>query len=710
MTTGIDEKSKLELLRERFGALAGPLESDLGKEWFPRLKRSKDYYEEHSADWDELRAFFAKPYEELQVTTDSGTATIRIKISLMWSMGKNHVSDLHFKNPEPWIRTRRGRDEREFDRAINDVAAAMHDNANSEQVTRKCLTTGLYQGGGISAWMFEQDGYWQNAPQLDEYGEQTLDENGEPMMQTEEVEGDDPQPVQEFAATSQRVINQFVPLSQCWLDPDGRDWNFCDSKYFVRRYKRMLQDIVDDKKHYDDDGKKRLVNAITDSYSSKLSMGADRESESNPSFIPIEICEIWDKTTLQIIHVPIIAGEIAKFAVGSYPWPRALGKVKKFPFRMIAEDWNPPDKDGREGIYPTPLLRHARGLVEDIIRLYELAFVAGAKVVDKWVAYEGVLKSDNFVHIMGTDSDQITLLDPQGTRIAYGGGITGSALPAPSEVLQRLDRGADKLAQAVGFANLIQAAKQELWEIFGQGPADRGGVAPGTTATEIAKMTAKLEQRMGDAEEEIGKAYDDGTELGFLLLAEYQTLPIPYQMTTGSFGEKRWAEFNAELLYGLDLVYSHVTGTSRPKNRQMEQISRKDFIASYLPFVDSKRQKVKLGLWAAEAYDTTGLNLQQVFEDPAPDVAKELLALNTMVSDNPKLALRPDVIARKEELQTMLIEAVLSEADFEEVALQTAGASSMGTGGGAGAARGAAPKSMTSGEMAAAGAAAGMAG
>jgi hypothetical protein len=694
VTTEIS-KSKLEQLRDTAGNHMGPFESETGKTWHPRLKRAKSHYDDHSYDWDELRAFFAKPYAEVEVALPDGTRTaVRIKLSIMWSMGKNHISDLHHTNPEPWIRSRRGRADRDFDRMINDVAYAIHDNAGSEEVTRKCLVTGLYQGGGISAWQFEQDGYWDAVPITDENDAPVLDENGAPMLEV----GENDEPKTAFRATSQRVVNRFVPLSQCWLDPDGREWDFCDAKYFVWRYKKPLQELWDNKDGvFDKEGLRMLVGAVTDSYSSRLAADKDHGEETDPSFIDIEVAEVWDKTSLEIIHIPIIAGSIAKFDIGQYSWPKALKKAKRFPFRMIAEDWKPPDKDDKDGIYPVPLFRHAKGLVEDIIRLYELFFEAASKVVDKWVAYEGALKSDSIIDLMSTDSDELILLDPAGVQRSIG---MGSGLPAPSEVLQRLDRGGEKLAQALGFANMIQAAKSELHEIFGQGGADRGGVAEGKTATEIVQMTAAKSQRTTDARELIAKAFDDGTELAFMLLQEYQTLPIPYQMTTSAFGEERWAEFEAEQLYGLDLIYNHVTDSSRPKNRALERLERKDFVATFMPFVDSKRQRNMLGAWAAEAHDTNGLILKDLFEDPAPDIAKQLLALRTAIQDGDADPTDPEVAAQMMDLETQLIQSVLSDADIEEVAT--------GEGQGGGGARGAGPKSMTPGQMAAAGAAAGM--
>jgi hypothetical protein len=703
----IAEKTKLELLRERVGtvAAASEMKTALGTEWRPRLQRSKDYLEKHSWDWDDLRAFFAKPYHEIDMTVpEVGVVKLRIKLSLMWSMGKNHVSDLHFSNPEPWIRTRRGRADRDFDRMINDVGRAMHDNADSEEATRECLTVGLYQGGGIEAWTFEQDGEWEDAPILDDYGDQVVDDDGQPMFQTEETE-DGLQTVQQFRASNQRVRCTAVPLSRVWLDPNGRKWDFCDSKYLGWLYDISLKDAVESPKFYAE-GKKLLVNAVTDSYSKQGKLSdemRDRGQETDPAHITVTICEVWDRVNLRLVHIPVIAGEIAQFDIGTGEWPRGLREMKRFPFRLVAEDWNPPNKADDEGIYPIPLFRHARALVEDIIRLYELFFAAASKVVDKWVTYEGALKagSGDFSGIMSTDSDQLVTLDPVSVRQTFGGGGLQGQLPNPADVIQRLDRGGEKIAQAIGFANMIQGAKNELYEIFGQGPADRGGVAEGTTATEIAQMSAERDKRTKDSREQIAKAFDDGTEIAFALTREYQTLPIPYQKTSSAYSDERWAEFEVEMLYGLDLVFSHVTDSSKPKTRAVERIERKDFVANILPFIQSKRQVQKLARWAAEAYDVNGLELEDLFFDEAPEIAKQLLALQVAVQDDPALASNPEIAARMTELVTALIEAVLSDADKEEVANGEAM-------GGGGASRGAGKKSMTSGQMAAAGAAAGM--
>jgi hypothetical protein len=686
MTVVVGEPiNKLQVLRDSLPRDFISTENEAGKEWAPRFRRADDYFKENSDDWEYLRGLSAKPYHEITITDGDQVYSFRVKIDIS-SIIKNMVADIYYRNPEPFIQARRTPRDKATNRMLSDLGVAIHKMAGTEDEMKKALYNAFAVTGGSILWTsFDQYGDWVEKPVPGQY-----DESMQPVM------------ADTFEPSFERPKVEFVSLWRMRFDPDGRNWNFCDHQHVFRLYDRPLQDVYEDEK-FDEDFRNMLVHWVASNRQNRMSSESRINDETDPARILVTFAEGWDRVTKSVVHLPIGPdGAPANFAA-VLPMPSAFAKAKNgagaFPARMVAADWVPPDKEQREGFYPIPTARRLRGLIEDMTRLYSLFFQSARAGVRKYIAVEGVLAKDDFSKVMSTDADDIILAKAENLRQVYGPNLEG--LRSMKQLIESIDTGEDR-QKAIEYSVMIDKVWEQIYQITGQGPGDRGGVSQAGSATEAANIKMQLDKRTADAVAEVGKAYDDITELLFLLLIEYQSLPIPYQLTTNVFSQPVWDEFQINMLYGMDLAFSHVADSSRPKNKAVERLERKEFLAVAAPFVKSKRMLNKLVSWAFQPYDYP--DPSELFEDPLPEIAKQGAKMLMKLKDKDgKIDVTdPNVGRALIENYSALIDASLTEADMEELAMGEAqmGADSVnpaGTG----------PASQSAGEYAAAGAAAG---
>lgn len=700
----IDGKTKLDELRDKAGTMAGPFETELGKEWGPRAKRMETYYKEKSADWDDLWKLYAKTYREIAFSDGSKAV---IKDALAKTIVKNWIADLWATIPDPQLRSRRSRQNPNFDRALCDLATAVHDVAGTDQQFKRGLTVAAYQGGFVIWPVFEQRGQFvqlasENVPPLPQDGEETAEPTG-----VQDEAGEPQQAPQTFVADAQRVRNQMVPLSLMRFDPNGREPDLYDDQYIGRIYTRKLSEWWADER-IDLNQRKMLVNAISASdrrgLTTQPSNSVERQVETDPDFIDVKCLEIWSRPSKKIIHIPIISGEYANFEIGPFDWPTTYAKADfgrgKMPCRLIMADWNPPDKDDSDGRYPLPLLRDIRGLLEDRIRLYNLFFEAARSVIDKYFTIDGITTAAALTKAMSSDQKEIVFLDRDKVQSALN--VTNLGGIDFSKLIRRFET-SDKQLQALNFSAMIDRVETQIYENVGQGPADRGGITKAESATATMNIRAKMDIRTGDQSEQIADAYDDVTELDFMLLAEHGTLPIPYMKTSDNLDQSVWDEFEPELLEGEDFSFSHVRGSSRPQNKQGQKIERKDFLATAGPFLANDPQKLNSILsWVLEAYDFP--DVKAMLANPIKDLLKQLFAIDVFLGDHPEEAANNKIAAQKQEIVSQLEKAGLSQSDMTQIVMAASGKTGAAPEGGA---VGTGPKSLTPGQQAAGAGAAG---
>lgn len=681
---------KLKDLKAQVGNPPAAIETDEGKLWFNRYKRADDWYEKESADWFINAALYQRPYATI-TTKDGGIVVVKIP----WAKAyiDNLATDLYFRNPDSFVDPRvDSPDARAIARGARELARTLDDDLGTVHHVHRGIIAWGYAGFGGIWTTHEQQGQMVPQPLLDENDQPVVGPEGEPLYQ----KNSDDEVIEDIVIDDQRLVEEYVEPHLLRFDPDGTDWlGLEDFRYIFRLYSRSLYEVWMDE-DFEKEDRKRLVWFASGHGrrhgASTTQLSYNTREEEDCRYMPVMFAEGWSKVERRIVHMPVGANFLLRNAHredGAFLWPRGLrGNRGRYPLRLISDGYTVPiEKD--ENHYPVPLLRHVRALIEDYVRIYDRLLAAGDGIVKKYFTFKGIIDRTSFRKFAAGDATDVHELDPEKMREFLGVAEDGVAplLDQLQKVLALVPT-RDAKDEILAYAAQLDRIERIFWQMTGQGPGDRGGVSPSATATEATVMAAALQKRTSTGGERLADAHDDINEIRFLLLSEHQTLPIPYRESTSAFDDARWQQFNAQVLRGLSLSFRHVVGSTRPPTRAQVKAERSELFAKVAPFFDlirHDRTARRLLMHVLEPYDVP--SIEEMFEDPLPELAKEVFRLNLALKNGQIPAAQvPAVAARLKELEMMMADAILTQSEKQALALEGGGgvqASAPGSGGAA---------------------------
>jgi hypothetical protein len=646
----------------------GELPDELGRVWNGRYQSSNAYHKDHSWDWEENRA--------LLVNFRNMVSKYGTYVAMGYAVMANLVSDLYFRNPDPWIQDKRGN--KDLSRILTAVFKAVHRDVNTERKMKEALFDTGWAGFGAIWISFDQEDHEEYVPMIDdETGEPLLDENGK----VPELEGPDGeklilaqhdengQPMTKLAVDNQRIIEKRISPWRLRFDPHGTDWDLEDHRYLFVRFTKSLGDCISDRR-FTKLGKQKLItwysqrNANSPQNLQKISYAIMSDhSETDPHHLDVDLIEIWDRVTRTKIWMP----EGAEFVLGTAPWDPCFAKANRFPVRIVAFNREPETEDGLAGFYPVPTVRLIKPQLYTINRLDSLFVEGNTHVVNKYITPEGLFSPTELTKLYTDKNRELITYDPKALSKLFAGTAVSPEMVKSLFILVP-QQDAKELKHLEGIKHQFDVIAQ----IIGQSTGDRGGLAQASSATEALGLQQRLQQRLSEMRDAAGQHYNAITELMFLVLKSSQVLPIRYQMTT-TFNEDVWAEFTADQWEELDLHFDYAVGSGAPRTREQEIALRQQVFQVAVPAAQALGDS-RLLRWLTqmmvEPLDVR--NAEQMFSDEASKLAQQLLLINKQIADHPELAADPRVAAQKQEIETALIEAVISTADLQQVAAAAA--------------------------------------
>jgi hypothetical protein len=538
---------------------------------------------------------------------------------------------------------------------------------------KQCLFASAWAGFGLDWYRFDQAGQYMevdpgetramNVPPGSAGAAHLQSHQPYTSQEGADDESSDGPSAAMFMATEQRVRSEFVDPRHFRRDPDGRAWDFSDHKWIARRYSRSLQDVWEDETIPMEN--RQMVVAW---YSDRTPHGSGTKGEMDPAFLPVYIWEIYSKVTKEIIHLPeSAAGKYANFDLGVYPWPRALAESDLYPGVMIAFNRSADNDEGIGGWAPIPELRLIRSQLENLNRLEGLFLESATKALNVYFTWKGIIKPAEFNTVMASDNNrQIVELDPE-TALQIQ---PGTELPNLRDIIQLLPNGDDH-DRAVGFAQMIDHELTIIYQVTGQGPGDRGGVAEADSATEAANIRAQLDKRTNDRVEEVEAAFLRGTNIIWQLIRKCQTLPIPYRSSTAT-DPSIWTEMSAEGIEDLELFFKVAAGSSRPRNRAQVKIDRSELFQNIAPLLMQPltEEAVAVLIYAITPYEESDDLVTLLYSRlQAQELAAQGAQLDMQISQGQVDPADPKVAIQKQELASKLQSAVLGPGGVAKVAM-----------------------------------------
>lgn len=670
MNNQSDDYATLTQLQRRYHIDGLQMETPEGRRWKRRLDESEAYFNIYSEHWKHDRDLLVKFNEMVR---EFGTY-----VAIAYPILGNYISDIYFRNPDPFIQDKGGN--RDLSRILTDVIGSIHAQCDTESEIKQCFLDQGWAGFGIAAASFSQ-----KPPNA---GELVMEESDEPpdgdetsskpwmrpattMRPTGQLDMMQ-QPVMErvptgetVEPTEQRVVIQRISPWACRFDPHGRRWDMGDHAWWAYQDSPYLADLLRDPRLTFED-KAFLMAYFGTGASAFVVDGQERGAvggrETDPEFIRVKCTTIWNRRDHMIYRMPIGASR----TFSPQPWDPEWERADRFPVRYMSVNKVPEDQKNTEGFIGLSWMRLIGPHVENINKLQGLIVNALGKVIDTYVALKGTIPAMPMSQIGDPGREfRVIQIDPEPYQKYAAQGPDDKVDPKKALVL--LETGDTKDMQHMAK---IDHEFGLIAQIFGQGPADRGGVTASNTATESLGVQQGLSRRLASGRNEAGKHYNAISEMIFITIQARQTLPIKYQMTTTAFDQKVWATFTdpQATLKDLDLHFQYATGSTEPQTREQQFALRERAATILMPIFQANqdsRSMMALARMLVEPLNLIGID--SFFNDAASQILMQIAAIIYGLGKGKVLADDPRASQQIMELLSQLESEMLTPSQLAQV-------------------------------------------
>lgn len=673
MSDESDDYATLTALQQKYKMPGLKMETPDGRRQKRRLEESEQYFKGYSAHWEEDR--------DLLVNFQKMVSAFGTYVAIAYPIIGNYINDVYYRNPDPFIQDKGG--DRDLSRILTDVIGSTHAQCDTETEIKHCLLDQGWASFGVIAGSFLQKPH--NA------GELVMEEPDEPAPDGDEAAAQgapamrpatmlqhtgefDPfgQAVMQrvpsgetVEPTEQRVILQRISPWMCRFDPRGRRWDMSDHAWWGYQDSPYLADLLRDSRLSFEDKCFLMMFYGTHAAAFTVDGGGENATatgyrELDPELIRVKCDNVWNRRDHMIYRMP--AGASRTFT--PQPWDPEWEHADAFPIRYMPVNKVPEDEKNTEGFIGLSWMRLIGEHVKNINKLQGLIVNALGKVVDVYSVWKGSIPSFTLGKISDAGREfNVIQIDPEPYQ-KY------SAQPdAPlklQDVMHLLDVGDTKDMQHM---QKIDHEFGLIAQIFGQGPADRGGVSASDTATESLGVQQGLSRRLASARNEAGKHYNAVSKMIFLILQARQTLPIKYQMTT-QFNAKVWATFTdpQTTLKDLDLHFQYATGSTEPQTREQQFALRERAATILMPIFranQDNRNVMALARLLTEPLNIIGIDA--FFNDAASEILMQIEMIILALGKGKVLADNEQASVQVVELISKLVNEMLTPAQLQQV-------------------------------------------
>lgn len=638
-TTDYREHPEMKHLKETYPLNGLKLTTVAGLRWRNRMQASEAYFRDYSKRWS--------ANQELYSGFDKMISKFGTYVAVPFSVVQNWVNDVYYRNPDPLVQDRSGN--KDLGKILSDLFRTIHRESDSERKMKEALADQFWAGFGALWVSFRQDGVFD--PEVFDFFK---NEQGGVIP------------------TKQQVLVTRISPWRIRFDPTGREWDLSDHSYLGVMYEQSLAQVMRDPTVSEDDRRRIMAHYGAGNLSStydpqqvRYATLATSFNEEDPEFIKIPFWQIWSRPDKQVYRLPLGSS----FTLEPQPWNEEFAEADVFPLLYMAKNREFEDESRLQGFVGIPDFTLIEPHVRNINKLEALFMAANQHVINKYITYKGVLDQQAAAKLAdGTKQFAVIELDKDALNVF------------PTEMRDKLSM--KEVLGLVPQAELkelhhLEGIKNEfemIWQIIGQGPADRGGVSEAGSATESLGMQQGLGRRMSAARHENGKNFCRLTKLFYLVLKARQTLPLRYQMTT-AFNQQVWQEFSADALTDLDLHFEYAVGSSEYRTREQEFALRQQMAQVLMPIFQAANNTRLLMKVAQDLVEPLNiLGSEQYFNDEASQIAMKLLAILRGLGKGRILADDPQAAKQIAELVAMLAQAILTPQQLAEVEAASAGA------------------------------------
>lgn len=613
------------------------LTNDEGRSWRQRMNAADAAFRDYSYDW--------KENQELLTGFRSMIDTYGTHVAIGYAIQQSWIADTYFDNPDPYVQDLKSGSQ-DIGNILSDVFRALMKKSESARYMKEAMQDQWWAGFGLLWPSYRQEAY---------------------ERPSNKVVGMDGQPQTEIVATKQEPLVRRVSPWRVRFDPDGRDWNLSDHNWISVDYWQTMDQAMADRRYSDED-KARLV-AFHGSSNAQWTASTRYSTiyggeEQDPRYVRILMREIWARPGKKIYYMPVgadfVMGDGAAIANG---WPDEYADADILPALYMARNRQSEDESGLTGFIGVPDIRLIKPQLYNIQRLDSLFTKANRHVIQKFLTRRGTLDpeatrkledSDKFAEIVEVDDDAFAA-----PNVALTEKVTVKDIlwPIPQADFKELH-----------MLEGIRHNMQMIWQIIGQGPADRGGQAEAATATESLGMQRGLQRRMSYAKS-LGRFYFvELCKRFYLMIKSRQSLPVWYQRRARDGAAGAWAQFSADMWADLELNFDCTVGESDPRTREEEVAIRRQAAEVLLPIYtqfNDRRRIEAVSRMLVSPLNIVGL--EELFDNELIELAKQAYAIDAALHDDAVSADDMELAAQKQEIYAAIVSKLLADSDIQQV-------------------------------------------
>jgi hypothetical protein len=594
-------------------------------EWKGRIDRSKKFQERHSKTW--------KRNEKLLFGAIKGDDSQENELAYCWGLVKALETAIYVQNPEAIVEA-------------YDDAEMLKAKLWSSLVNYDFDQMELKAPGNLMLIDNFVNGYGAIIESLDNERNEVEDEAGETYTT---VQG------QEYQA--RRIVPKDI-----LFDPQGTRIDLSDHRYVacawyptisqLREYKDF--DLPDDIEEYPESFSEMRRDPKSAAKYGDTSAAYPRQKERDPAFRTICIWEIWDKVNKKLLNVTDY-----KFKeIGKTDWPAKfkIGARDMFPVTLMA--FNPVNT----GFYPKPEIDLIANQLILLNMLDNAIYRDTLTKWDKWVSIADLFTPDQIAKLTDPNPKNSVLEADRSTITELARSSQGQVPLDPTKILFRLpnpEPHQDMMA-------IKEMVKQEINDIVGYGPAERGGLPQTRSAREAVAIKEKLDMRLAKRADAVADFYRlfGAKHIRFL----QQTMEIERYARVFSIAKELSAagyqEYAADDIQG-DFNFIVYAGTSAPRSTEAKRNSEMQLFSTLLPLIQNGMIPIEPPLMRlAEVNQWRGMDsLLRNYKPATKALAGVLMALRTKPQEVPPQALLESAAA--------VVQAVLTPQEIAMLAKAT---------------------------------------
>jgi hypothetical protein len=337
--------------------------------------------------------------------------------------------------------------------------------------------------------------------------------------------------------------------------------------------------------------------------------GSGIVAETDPEYKTICVWEIWDKVNREIVYVT----DWKRSEIGTRDWPfkLQLGGRRLFPVTLM-------------GLWPVTTSPYPKPLLDvvwqqmTVLNTLDQQLYSDLVTKDRKIAYDGrVFTADQAARI--TDPQQ-----PHSHIAAEPDAIGNPAgLPVPPFDITRAIIQLPDVGPAKDVFAGIAHVKNEMQEILGWGPMDRGGLPSVRSAREAVFVTERQERRIGKLADRVADYYRLIGAKHIQILQQTMAVDRYTRIMSKTPDVAPFLKYSKEFIQG-DFEFVVYSGSSMPKTTEAKKAQVLQMFQTIAPIIlQSGKDITPLLFFVAPYFDWDGID--EILKNPKD--AGKLLAM-----------------------------------------------------------------------------------